>query len=147
MNDTRIPDYTILQTNAEEDTAFIRNGLITYNTVTVPLISDLPYAPCNLVAKDTSDVTVGGCVGRIYLSALYIEFLWVEDAHRKHGLGTQLLDRAEQLAKEKGCSIIHLDTFSFQAPDFYKKNGFEVFGILGGYPDGIKRYYLKKTLA
>jgi ribosomal protein S18 acetylase RimI-like enzyme len=146
MNNTRIPNYNILQTASEEDAAFILNGLITYNTHKVPLIRDLPYEPCNLVAKDSADVIIGGCVGRIYLSALFIEFLWVENAHRKHGLGTQLLDRAEHLAKEKSCSIIHLDTFSFQAPDFYKKNGFEVFGILDGYPDGICRYYLKKTL-
>jgi hypothetical protein len=52
----------------------------------------------------------------------------------------------EEEAKKKGCKLVHLDTYSFQAPEFYKKQGYDIFGILDGYPEGIKRYYLKKDL-
>jgi hypothetical protein len=39
-----------------------------------------------------------------------------------------------------------LDTFSFQAPDFYKQHGYQVFGELQDFPSGHQRYYLKKQL-
>jgi hypothetical protein len=40
----------------------------------------------------------------------------------------------------------YLDTFSFQAPDFYKKLGYEVFGELQDFPHGHQRYFMKKRL-
>ena len=48
--------------------------------------------------------------------------------------------------REKGCHLIHLDTFDFQAKDFYIKHGYEVFGVLDECPKKHKRYYLKKLI-
>ncbi len=53
---------------------------------------------------------------------------------------------AEKLARAQDCIFIHLDTFSFQAPEFYKSLGFEVFGLLDEYPGELKRFYMKKML-
>ena len=47
---------------------------------------------------------------------------------------------------QNGCDHIHLDTFDFQARDFYEKNGFQIFGAIEDYPVGHKRYYLVKKL-
>ncbi|WP_419727432.1 hypothetical protein [Terrisporobacter petrolearius] len=51
-----------------------------------------------------------------------------------------------KIAKEEKCNLIHLDTFDFQAKDFYIKNGYEIFGVLDECPKNHKRYFLKKSL-
>ena len=63
------------------------------------------------------------------------------------GLGSKLLAEVERTAVEAGCTLIHLDTFDFQAKDFYLRHGYEVFGVLEDCPEGHCRYYLKKKLA
>ncbi len=56
----------------------------------------------------------------------------------------------EREAQNKGAILVHLDTFDFQAKDFYLRHGYEVFGVLENPPTGFykqhKRYYLKKNL-
>lgn len=139
--------FDIVQTTSEDDELFVRNGIKAYNTEKVSTIYDTSYESFNLIVKDASGTMVGGLVGRIFLASCFVELLWLDEMYRKHGLGTLLLNRTEGIARDKGCRFISLDTFSFQAPVFYKKLGFEVFGVLDGYPDGICRYYLKKTLS
>ena len=56
------------------------------------------------------------------------------------------MKRAEELAVEQGCNTIYLDTFDFQAPGFYEKLGFKVFGTLQDYPTGHQRFYLVKQI-
>ena len=60
-------------------------------------------------------------------------------------LGSLLLEEVENDAKSKGAKLIHLDTFDFQAKEFYEKQGYIVFGILENCPEKHYRYYLKKT--
>lgn len=57
-----------------------------------------------------------------------------------------LLEEVENDAKSKGAKLIHLDTFDFQAKEFYEKQGYIVFGILENCPEKHYRYYLKKVL-
>jgi ribosomal protein S18 acetylase RimI-like enzyme len=70
----------------------------------------------------------------------------VDGAHRGGGWGRALLERAEEEAIARGLQGVWLDTFSFQAPGFYQKLGYEVFGTLADYPPGHTRYFLRKTL-
>ena len=56
------------------------------------------------------------------------------------------LEEVENDAKSKGAKLIHLDTFDFQAKEFYEKQGYIVFGILENCPEKHYRYYLKKVL-
>jgi N-acetylglutamate synthase-like GNAT family acetyltransferase len=72
--------------------------------------------------------------------------LWVKAEFRGHGYGHRLLTQAEDEARQRGVKNVFLDTFSFQAPDFYKQHGYQVFGELQDFPSGHQRYYLKKQL-
>ena len=65
---------------------------------------------------------------------------------RGAGLGRQLLQRAEAIARERGCHGLWLDTFSFQARGFYEKLGFSLFGEIEDYPPGHSRFFLRKRL-
>ena len=70
----------------------------------------------------------------------------VADALRGKGIGCELMGAAEARAVERGCHSAWVDTFSFQAPGFYRKLGYQVFGELD-YPPGHRRIFLQKRLA
>jgi GNAT superfamily N-acetyltransferase len=72
--------------------------------------------------------------------------MWVREDLRGQGFGRQLLEKAETEARQRGAKRAYLDTFSFQAPAFYKKLGYEEFGRLEDFPAGHTRYFLVKTL-
>ncbi|MMZ59580.1 Acetyltransferase (GNAT) family protein [compost metagenome] len=72
--------------------------------------------------------------------------LWISETLRGQGYGSRLLEDIESIVRAKGCKLIHLDTWNFQAPEFYKKHGFEIFGELEGFPEGFKRYFLRKQI-
>jgi GNAT superfamily N-acetyltransferase len=89
---------------------------------------------------------VGGVVGATYWGWLYIDLLWVRDDLRGRGYGHRLLMHAEEEARQRGAKNAYLDTFSFQAPDFYRQHGYQVFGELADFPPGHQRYFLTKQL-
>jgi ribosomal protein S18 acetylase RimI-like enzyme len=136
---------TITDQFQESDLKYIINRLDSHNLSISPTTQVPPSVNINFLLKD-KDRILGGVLGRIYRYALFVSILWVSDELRGQGFGTKLLTMIEEKAKKKGCKLVHLDTYSFQAPEFYKKQGYEIFGILDGYPEGIKRYYLKKDL-
>lgn len=79
-------------------------------------------------------------------NVIYIDALWIDKSYRKCGIGEKLLLEIENIAKEENCYLIHLDTFDFQAKDFYLKHRYEIFGVLDECPKNHKRYFLKKYL-
>lgn len=50
----------------------------------------------------------------------------------------------ESEAKQRGCKYAFVDTFSFQAPIFYKKHGYQEVFTLEEYPYTEKRHYYTK---
>ena len=81
------------------------------------------------IGKD--DKIVAGIVARMYCwNVVYVDTLWVDSSYRGKKLGSLLLEEVENDAKSKGAKLIHLDTFDFQAKEFYEKQGYIVFGIL-----------------
>ncbi|MDD2956624.1 MAG: GNAT family N-acetyltransferase [Oscillospiraceae bacterium] len=65
-----------------------------------------------------------GIVAGSSFDTLEVEFLFVEEAYRHMGLGSQLLRHAEETAKKAGVKKVLLNTYSFQAPEFYRKQGY-----------------------
>lgn len=89
---------------------------------------------------------VGGVIGVVYWDWFSLDLMWMEEAYRGRGYGSRLLALAEEEARKRGARHAHLDTFSFQAPGFYEKHGYEVFGELPDFPAGHQRYYMRKEL-
>jgi GNAT superfamily N-acetyltransferase len=89
---------------------------------------------------------VGGVIGEVYWEWFYLDLLWVKEELRGRGYGHRLLTIAEQEARQCGAKNVYLDTFSFQAPDFYIQHGYQVFGELQDFPPGYQRYFLTKQL-
>ena len=97
--------------------------------------------------RDRAGRMVGGLKGITALGWLYVSNLWLDEGHRGQGLGSDLLRRAECQAVARGCRRSCLSSFSFQAPDFYLRHGYKVFGQLEDYPDGETLFFLRKALA
>jgi GNAT superfamily N-acetyltransferase len=99
---------------------------------------------CLLYAPD--QMVVGGLIGATYWDWFYVDLLWIKEEVRGLGYGHQLLTLAEREARQRGAKNAYLDTFSFQAPDFYRQHGYAVFGELCEFPQGHQRYFLRKRL-
>jgi len=99
-----------------------------------------------LVVRDDRDRIVAGLAGAIWGGCLEIRQFWVEQSRRRQGLGTTLLGAAEDEARRQGCSQLLLMTFSFQAPRFYARHGFEVVATVDGHPHGHQNLLLRKRL-
>lgn len=98
-----------------------------------------------LRAPDSNEV-IGGLYGKISYRWLLIDLVSVPESMRGQGIGEQLMRKAEEVAREKQCVGIWLETFSFQAPGFYRKLGYVEFGRLLDYPPGHMRFYYQKRL-
>jgi GNAT superfamily N-acetyltransferase len=77
---------------------------------------------------------------------LYVDQLWVSETHRGKGIGKHLMELIETEAVRCGCVNAYLYTMTFQAPDFYKRLGYTVFGELEDFPPGHSRLFLRKRL-
>jgi GNAT superfamily N-acetyltransferase len=77
----------------------------------------------------------------------FVQTLWVREDLRRRGLGARLLAVAEAEAFRRGCTEMHLDTHSFQAPDFYRRLGYEAIGELPGWPADTTRVFFRKRLS
>ena len=95
---------------------------------------------------DENGNIIGGILGGTYWGWMYVDHLWVHESHRYKGIGSKLLREAEKEAICRGCHHVHLDTMSWQAPEFYQKHGYEVIGILPDIPNGNQKYLLMKAL-
>ncbi len=96
--------------------------------------------------RDQKGELVAGIVATREHQCMNVDFLWVDERCRGRGLGKQLLERVESLAREKQCRLVCLNTYSFQAPGFYEKMGYEVFGVLERCLDEHTQYFFKKML-
>jgi GNAT superfamily N-acetyltransferase len=89
---------------------------------------------------------VGGLVGQTYLGWMFVAGFWIKEEFRGKGFGSKIMKAAEQEARRRGVTNVYLDTFSFQAPKFYRKLGYREFGRLKDFPDGHHRSWLTKAL-
>jgi len=106
----------------------------------------LRYSRVVLSARDGKGRLLGGLILQSYWRESYIELLWLSASAREAGVGSSLIRKAEERARRRGSRLIHLNTFSFQAPAFYRKLGYRRFGGMSGSPKGHSRHFFVKQL-
>jgi len=128
---------------SEEDIQVIEDNLSAFNAAQVGKADSKKHA---VYLKEGGEIK-GGVVFVCMPQWAYVKLLWVHEDHRGGGYGGRLLNMAEETAKESGCKAVMLDTFSFQAPAFYMKQGYTEVARIDGYPvDGASRFYYQKQL-
>lgn len=130
-----------------EEAKTIVNAINEYNLGQVPPILSKNWIPLDFVLKNSNHEIIGGILSGIgYWGGLEIKILWVRTDQRKKGFGSKLLQKVEKIAISKGAQISILDTFDFQAEQFYIKNGYNEFGRIKNFPKDHQRIYLSKRL-
>ncbi|MBD2434092.1 MULTISPECIES: GNAT family N-acetyltransferase [Fischerella] len=137
------PKIEIATEPQPHEVEFVLQQIIKFNSSRA---SEGNYKHLVIFLRDSDDHIVGGLIGETYWQWLYVDVLWVHELFRGEGYGDILLATAEQEAVKRGCQYAYLDTFSFQAPEFYRKRGYVVFGELPNFPQGYSRFFLKKEL-
>ncbi len=96
--------------------------------------------------RDENHQVVGGMFGWTAYGYLRIDVLWMREELRGQGFGQQLLAAAEAEGKRRGCQFAMLDSFSFQAPEFYQQRGYHEFAVLDQVAGSQTWHFLKKEL-
>ena len=136
----------IIRDVSPDDYTYVCRHLFDHNVVATEGLVKQPGIDVKLILKDGGGQVMGGIFCDTFLKCLYIDVLWVDERCRDSGFGRALLTEAEQIAQEHGCTFAHTTTFSYQAPEFYQRLGYRIFGVIDDYPDGTKQYFLKKPL-
>ena len=137
-----------LRKSARKDSERAETLTYQYYFSLVPKIFDIDgeVTVCKKILDKEGNI-IAGCTGYIYSwGAMYIDDMWVEEKYRRQGLGSKVFQAVEQVAEEKGCHLIFLGTWDFQAKPYYIKHGYSVFSTLHECPAGHEDYGLYKRL-
>ncbi|MDY0899385.1 MULTISPECIES: GNAT family N-acetyltransferase [Pantoea] len=136
--------FTLTHQVNDDDREALLAGLGAYNR---QFISRDNWGPLSVSHRDEQGTLRGGVIAARKGNWLCIDYLWVDETLRGSGLGSALLEAAEQEAGKMGCLYALVDTFSFQALPFYQKQGYQPQMSLPDFPQtGMQRHYLTKTL-
>ena len=127
-----------------EDVRFVVGKLEAFNEANTP--APFERKEIRLFIRDETGAIQAGLFGAVSMHCLVIQILWVEDALRGQGIGTELLATAEALAKEKGARQAIVETTTFQAPEFYEKFGYSVICEITDCPLGASSLLMRKWL-
>jgi GNAT superfamily N-acetyltransferase len=126
------------------DWAVVDAGLGEFNDAAAPLHEVKKLAS---FARDENGRVIGGALGRRWGRCAEIQELWVDAGSRGQGLGAQIVQAFETAAVAHGCTILYLETLSFQAPGFYARLGYRTVYLHDVYPHGIVKHLMRKDLA
>lgn len=151
LNSEQSP-YAFVFELSEERAEYVTNKMIEFNRgKNSPLWDNPPHprVPLEIYVLDEKKEIVGGLIGRANQIPEWLEVavIWVAEAKRRQGIGRRLMYLAEEEAKGRGCHYARLATSDYQAPDFYRKVGYKLYGQLENCPRGETVYYFYKELS
>lgn len=129
-----------------EDLEAISLGLQSFNAEYIGSVAAEIDCKFAVFARSEEGEVVGGIRAVAFWDWLYIELLWVSKKHRHGGIGKQLLDSAEEFALKNHFHRSRIETTSFQALEFYQRQGYEIYCELEDLPPGHTTFYMKKAL-
>lgn len=136
----------ITQQEVAEDRDFIRKKVIEHNNASLPGEKRSAVEQMSFIVRNEAEEIIGGLTATGFWRHLHIDFLWVAPAARGQQVAAKLMAEAESYARGKGHRLMVVDTLSFQAPEFYKKQGFSEFGVIQNFPEGHSHHYFEKWL-
>ena len=136
-------EFSVTNKIEAKDEEIIFQGLLEYN---LARIEDKNPQDLGIYLRNENNEILAGLIGDTHGNWLTVKYLWVSEALRGQRIGSDILKKAEEEARGRGCKYVFLDTFSFQAPEFYKKHGYKEVFTLEEYPLAGKRYYFTKLL-
>lgn len=125
-----------------DDVRIIRNGIIHFNDTALHHASQ----SLAIFLRDETSHIQGGLLAWLDVDSIYIDLLWIDETLRNQGYGSKLLTAVENEGIKKGFRYCTVDTFGFQAEDFYLKNGYEQIGEIKNYIRGYSRLFFRKWL-
>lgn len=135
-------DFTL--SPPDQDISVLLDGLRMFNASAFPNRDTKAFG---IFVRDEENSIVGGLVGEIRFTSIFVKYLWLSESVRGSGLGEQLLKRLEEEALKEGVNNLCLDTYSFQAPKFYEKYGYTEAGRFTDFPcKGVDTIYFQKKL-
>ncbi|MFL6682402.1 MAG: GNAT family N-acetyltransferase [Burkholderiaceae bacterium] len=140
---SNIVHLTVHDADGLPEAALVGAGLDATNAAVAALRNVRPLV---VFAREQAETVVGGALGRTWGECCELRQLWVAESHRRCGLGTRLVREVERHARERGCRLLYLETFSFQAKPFYEKIGYQVTAEIKGFEDGIVKYLMMRDL-
>lgn len=136
-------DITIGSAERPEDAEELRGRLFAFNEERTGYRDGQALA-CYL--RDADGHLIAGLDGFTWGGYGRIEYLWVDEPHRGHGLGRRLVQAAIAEVRRRGCGRLILDTHTFQAPGFYTALGFVEVGRTTGTPRGYDQVLMQLDL-
>ena len=132
----------------------LSDRLVAHNLAASPAMrlrfdgDNLRVRPVQAYAVTEAGHLVGGCVGSTVdvWQWLTVDVMWVDPSRRAQGIGRALLLDVEERALQRGCRWARLNTWEFQAPDFYERLGYSVYGREVDYPPGHVNHLMRKDL-
>jgi GNAT superfamily N-acetyltransferase len=137
------PTIVVSDDATVQDLQFLEKEINEYNFATTG-IRDARLLV--VLLRDSRGRIYAGLSGHTWGGVAEVRFLWVDETKRHTGIGSRLLQAAEDEARARSCTKIVLSTYSFQAPDFYRKRGFVIAGEFSDYPHGYRSIFLEKAL-
>jgi ribosomal protein S18 acetylase RimI-like enzyme len=138
------PDYVMTKgAPSVEELDFLEDRIYEFNCAQTGQTDGQLFG---IFIRNAQQEIVAGLNGWTWAQACQIQNLWVHSSLRGQGYGRSLLESAEQEARARGCRVIMLDSYSFQAPAFYQKYGYELVYQLKDFPPGHQNNLLVKKL-
>jgi len=138
-------NFHFINSPSKTDIGFIYNKLHEFNTEFFETLKESDFC---IFAKGINGEYIAGLYGKIIFTVININYLWVSESYRCQGLSKALIEKVEIEAKNNGVEKLFVETYTFQAVEFYSKLGFKEVGRYTDYPkSGIDKVMFQKSVS
>ncbi len=136
-------EYSIHDDLTSDEANYVQKKLVEFAD---QFTSTRNYRELGVALRDEEGNVTGGITANTVWDWLQIGVLWLPEELRGLGYGHSLLERIEELGRSYGCKYSKLDTFEFEAREFYENHGYAVQSQTDNFPEGHTQYHLTKEL-